>query len=117
MNQVKPYEKEVTIDNTKKVEFWTDLDVSYQGNASLIYEIEIKDGTKTIGELNCDAFDVNLKMFATETAVNDRHNVNYQGKLHGFFMLRNSRIVLIRVIPVINGNYTALRKFDLIIKQ
>lgn len=106
-----------TIKETKKIKFWADIDVSYVGDASLIYKIRVfKDESL---EFNCeaDALNVNVKMFSTRIQVNDKITIKYQGKLKCEFSPQKAGKYEIEVKQKFDGNFLKKNKYNLLIKQ
>lgn len=52
-----------------EVAFWTDIDLEYEGDAALGYEVELRQGGAKIADAKCDA----LGRFTTKTMWTESH--------------------------------------------
>lgn len=74
-------EATITIPDGKPVSVWSDLDISYEGNKNLTYQIELYQDGKQVYEGSCDPRDVNVKMNSVSKNVGSRSELRQQGKL------------------------------------
>jgi hypothetical protein len=65
-----------------EVSFWTDIDIEYNGDASLTYEVELTQGGAKVGSATCNALGQHpAKMSWLETNVGDSHTRRGFGKM------------------------------------
>ena len=107
----------IQLSEEKKTEFWADIDVTYIGEAHLMYQIYIFDDEKLIYSCESDALNVNVKMYSTTLTINDKKSVKYQGKLDCIFNPKRVGEFKIDIKQIFEGNFTQKEMHDLLIKQ
>ncbi len=116
-----PQTKEITVnlDASKKVWFWTDLEVVFYDNFDLKYDIDIIQNQESIAALECDASKTDVTMNSTEWALNNKMGLNFTGRMTCTFEIPQSGEFTIKATPKIGGNPQGreLKMYDLIIKQ
>lgn len=64
------------------VAFWTDIDVSFEGDASLVYKIDLIQNDKTVASATCNPFgQMPVKSSWVETNAGDKHSRSGNGKM------------------------------------
>lgn len=102
------------------VAFWTDIDVSFEGDASLRYEIELLQGGKTVGSTTCNPLgQLPMKSTWVETNAGDKHSRSGNGKMACDLKLVTAGATTVKATLVWAKKPTtvAMKKADLVIKQ
>lgn len=110
-------EKEITVHESKPLHFWVDLHVKYNGILRFPFDIEVLKNNEPVYKGTCDAMKVSVKVMSTETTINRRHSVKYQGKLTCKTKTLQPGGYLVRITPGPVGDITELIKYDIILKQ
>jgi hypothetical protein len=64
------------------VSFWTDIDVEYEGDAALTYDITLEQGGKTVAKTTCDPLGrMSTKVSWVETNLGSSHSRRGRGKM------------------------------------
>jgi len=109
---------EFEIEGAKPAAFWTDLDVEYDGNPEMYYEIEVELDGEVVAERTCHALDVNTKINSVTSDMGNHHTRRWQGKMKCEpFELEDTATVKITSIFDVKGEGAAVSGCDLVVKQ
>lgn len=103
-----------------EVDFWTDLDLSWDGNASLAYAIDLEQGGKTVATATCNPLgDLHVKMRWTETNFGGSHSRHGRGKMNCSVSLPSGGATTVKATLAWGTKpaTSALKKADLVVKQ
>ena len=65
-----------------EVAFWTDIDLEYEGDASLAYQVELSQGGASVGSTTCDPLArLSVRESWSETNLGGSHSRHGTGKL------------------------------------
>ena len=102
------------------VDFWTDISLEYQGDASLLYQIELQQGGATVTTATCNPLGrMTVKMAWSETNLGASHSRHGTGKMSCSVKLAKSGPTTVKASLAFLGKpaSVALKKADLIVKQ
>ena len=91
-------ETEVAIDAGKGIDFWTELDIKFEGAVGLVYVITLHQMEEQVWRKVCSPFDVSTKVKSVETAIGDSQSIKYSGKMRCSATVPDSGLVTVRVI-------------------
>jgi hypothetical protein len=75
-------EAQATLKAESEVRFWTDLDIEYQGDAALSYQIELLQDGAVVAAATCDPLGkIDVKVKWIETSLNDSHSRSGSGRM------------------------------------
>jgi len=102
------------------VVFWTDIDIAYEGDAALRYDVELSQGGTVVAKATCDPLGlIHVKSSWIETNVGASHTRRGNGKMTCSATLPKESPTLVSVTLAFGkspGTVT-LRKADLVLKQ
>ena len=99
------------------VALWTDLDVSWDGDAALAYDVQVSQDGAVIAQLRCDPLDVNVTMNSMTSDFGGSHSRRYQGLMHCDVTAPvDGMIEVTASLSVLSGAPT-LELADLVLKQ
>lgn len=65
-----------------EVSFWTDIDIEYEGDATLTYDVTLEQGGKSVAKTTCDPLArLSTRMKWLEKNVGDSHSRSGLGKM------------------------------------
>lgn len=103
-----------------EVSFWTDLDLYYEGPATMAYDVTLKQGGAAVARVSCDPLArLTTRVAWTEINVDDAHTRRGRGKLGCRATLSAggpTTIDVELVVPVRPARFE-LKKADLVVKQ
>ena len=121
--QAEPGESVVSqldLKGSKPAAFWTDLDVEFPEGIGMNYAVEVREGERSVAEVECDALDINTKMNSYVTNMNGRHTRRYLGKMNcDPVMLDHDASVEVSALFRVVGDpkNVVVRKADLVLRQ
>jgi hypothetical protein len=71
----------VKLESAQPVAFWTQLDANWEGDGSVMYKLEIREGEEVHHAGYCDALAVHTKINSKITNLGGKHTRSYQGKM------------------------------------
>src|SRR5262245_41450462 len=75
-------ETQVTLKAENEVRFWTDIDIDYQGEPKLRYQIDLLQDGVAIASATCDPLGyIDVKVKWVETNLNDSHSRSGSGRM------------------------------------
>lgn len=95
---------------------WTDIDVEWEGNASMDYTVQVTQDGTVLSEGTCDPLDVNLTTNARSTDIGSRHTRSHQGLLGCTVATPAEGLVDVSVTLSVKGKPT-IRSADVYLKQ
>ena len=102
--------------DAKEVDFWTDLDVEWEGSASGRYDIEILKKDEKVASTTCNLLgNPKIKMSWVETNIGDKHKRRGRGKLDCSVSISSAGDYTVKV--KLKASDLTLRKADLVVKQ
>lgn len=102
------------------VAFWTDIDVKYEGNATLAYRVDLVQGGSSVATAECQALGpMNMKVGWVETQVGASHSRSGSGKMACNAQLPKSGPTVVQATLAFGARPTSatLTKADLVVKQ
>jgi hypothetical protein len=103
-----------------EVSFWTDIDLAYEGDASLHYDIELLQGDAVVATATCDPLGtMHVKTGWVETNVGNKHTRSGNGKMSCSVKLAKGGATKVKATlaaPEKSASVT-LTKADLVVKQ
>ncbi|HEY1959780.1 MAG TPA: hypothetical protein VGH28_29425 [Polyangiaceae bacterium] len=102
------------------VDFWTDIDLSYEGNAALAYRVTLEQGGKSVATTVCDPLArLNVKTMWTETNVGASHSRHGMGKMSCTVTLPSGGATEVHATLAWSAKPSSvtLKKADLVVKQ
>ncbi len=102
------------------VDFWTDIDVSWEGNATLAYTIELEQGGKTVATATCNPLGrLSVKTRWTETNLGASHSRSGNGKMDCSVSLPSGGATTVKATLAWASKpaTSSLKKADLVVKQ
>ncbi len=111
--------KEMSLDlkEGESVSFWTEMDLEYQDNLSLIYTIEVWRDSVKQGGFQLDAMDTNPTMNEVKTSFNNNTSWSYTGKMDKLKIEKDGNYTFKAVINSSENPSLVIRKADLILKK
>jgi hypothetical protein len=77
--------KTVNINSGDKLYFWSELDMEYEGNVNLYFQVEIaNDKGESLMLIEMDALDIDTRVMCIETTSNNKTNYSCTGRIHNF---------------------------------
>ena len=65
-----------------EVDFWTEIDIDWEGDASLAYKIDLAQGGKVVASATCNPLGrLHVKTSWVETNIGDKHSRRGNGKM------------------------------------
>lgn len=65
-----------------EVAFWTDIDIDYDGDAALSYDVDLSQGGKSVASVTCDPLaQLSVKTSWVETNIGTKHSRRGNGKM------------------------------------
>lgn len=110
---------EVTLDSGE-VAFWTDLDIAYEGDATLNYRIEMFQNGNKAGTAECNPLGhLPVKTGWVETSIGSSHSRRGSGKMDCTAKLVTAGPTIVKTTLAFGKRPTSvtLKKADLVIKQ
>ena len=102
------------------VAFWTDLDIEYEGDGALAYDIELVQGGATVAKAKCNPLGhMSVKTSWTETNLGSKHTRHGNGKMDCAASVPKGGATTVRAKLAFApkpGSVT-LKKADLVLKQ
>ena len=95
---------------------WTDLDVEWEGDASMDYVVQVTQDGSVLSDGSCNPMDVNLTMNARSTDIGDRHTRIHQGLLHCTVDTPAEGLVEVSVTLSVQGK-PIIRSADVYLRQ
>lgn len=102
------------------IAFWTDIDVSFEGNAGLVYKIDVVQNNQTVASTTCNPFgQIPVKTTWVETNAGDKHSRSGNGKMACDAKLAAAGDTTIKATLSWSQKpaTVAFKKADLVIKQ
>jgi hypothetical protein len=102
------------------VAFWTDIDVKYEGDATLTYRVELLQGGSAAATAECQALGpMSMKVGWVETQLGASRSRNGSGKMGCSAQLTKAGPTLVRATLGFGTRPidVTLRKADLVVKQ
>lgn len=103
-----------------EVAFWTDLDVAYEGQAALVYRIELVQDGSTVATAVCDPLGhLPMKMSWRETNIGASHSRRGRGKMECAATLAKGGPTTVKATLAFDRKpaTVTLKKADLVLKQ
>lgn len=103
-----------------EVAFWTDIDLEYQGNAALAYQVELLQNGAPAGRAQCDPLGtLPVKVGWVETQLGDSRSMRGSGKMTCNATLATAGPTTVRARLFVAQRPAAfqLRRADLVVKQ
>jgi hypothetical protein len=111
--------KSTSIDLKKgdKLYFWTDLDLEYEGELELNYNVRVIKNSDTLRVVKLNPLNCKLKMFEKTVSLMGKTSQSYEGNMDAFEITDAGKYTF-DVILVSNPNETLkLNKADLVLKK
>ena len=112
-------ERTVTLESGE-VNFWTDLDIRYEGDAMLGYEVTLQQAGTVVGRGVCEALGpLSITTMWVQTDLGDSHSRSGRGKMSCSTTLAKGGATVVRARLAFSRRPGAatLSKADLVIKQ
>jgi hypothetical protein len=103
-----------------QVAFWTDLDLDYEGDASLLYQIQLVQAGTTVATATCNPLgELPVRSSWVETNIGSKHSRRGDAKMECSTKLRAGGPTTVKVsLAFARKPISAeLRKADLVLKQ
>jgi len=103
-----------------EVAFWTDIDLEYEGDAALAYEVELSQGGAPVAKATCDPLArLSVKESWVETNLGASHSRHGTGKLGCSVTLAAGGPTTVKATLAFSRKpaTVTLRKADLVVKQ
>jgi len=82
--------KTIKIDSGDKIYFWSELDMEYEGNLNLSFQVQIvNDKGENLMLIEMDALDIDTRVMCVETTLNSKTNYSCTGRIHNFISPEN----------------------------
>jgi hypothetical protein len=102
------------------VSLWTDIDIEYEGDAMLAYDVTLEQGGKPVAKTTCDPLgSLPTKMSWVETNIGNRHSRRGKGKMACTATVPAGGPTTAKVTLKFGAKPTTvdLKKADLVLKQ
>ncbi len=102
------------------VALWTDLDIAYEGDAALAYQVELVQDGATVARAVCDPLGpMNVKMSWVETNMGSSHSRRGRGKMACSATLAKAGPTTVKTTLAFAQKPASvtLKKADLVVKQ
>ncbi|MFT4979285.1 MAG: 3-phosphoglycerate kinase [Myxococcota bacterium] len=101
------------------VALWTDIDLEWEGDLALRYDVRIAQDGAELAVMSCDPLDVNVTMNSMTTDLGSRHTRRYQGLMHCTATIpTDGPIDVTAALSVTNATSAySISRADLVIKQ
>jgi len=77
--------KTININSGDKLYFWSELDMEYEGNLNLYFQVEIvNDKGENLLLIEMDALDIDTRVLCVETTLDNKTNYSCTGRIHNF---------------------------------
>jgi len=103
-----------------QVDFWTDIDIEWEGPASLQYQVELEQAGTVVASTSCDPLaQLSVKTGWVETNLGSSHTRKGNGKMDCSVNLPKAGPTTVRATLVFTSKPTSLvlTKADLVVKQ
>ena len=117
----------MVVDAGSEINFWTQLDIKFEGDAALVYAINLIQDDVVVQEIACSPFNISTKVKSVETTFGNTRSMKYGGKMRCSGTVPSSGPVvitaaLIAINPADNSIIemsatVQLKTADLVIKQ
>ncbi|MCE3226718.1 MAG: hypothetical protein K0S32_1269 [Bacteroidetes bacterium] len=111
--------KSTSIDLKKgeKLWLWTDLDIEYEGELGLEYQVLVIRDSDTLRMVKLNPLKCNVKMFEKTVSIMNKTTQSYEGSMEAFEIADDGKYTF-NAILVSNHNETLkLTKADLVLKK
>jgi hypothetical protein len=99
------------------VDFWTDIDVEYRGDAALQYHVDLEQGGAGVATAACNPLGpINVKTSWVETNLGSAHSRSGMGKMSCSVKLAKGGPTKVKATFTASKSAT-LKKADLVLKQ
>jgi hypothetical protein len=100
-----------------KLWLWTDIDIEYEGDLGLEYQVKVYRDKDTLGMVRLNPLDCKVKMMEVSTTLMNKSTRSYQGNMD-VMEIKQSGNYRFEAILVSNGNQSLqLKKADLVLKK
>jgi hypothetical protein len=102
------------------VDFWTDIDMKWEGDAALAYTIELEQGGKSVATATCNPLGaINVKLNWSETNIGGSHSRSGSGKMGCSATLPSGGATNVKATLAFSRKPATLTlsKADLVLKQ
>lgn len=102
------------------VDFWTDIDLSWEGPATLDYQVTLEQGGKAVATATCNPFgQLHVKQMWAETNIGSSHSRRGRGKMSCSTSLPSSGPTTVKATLAWGAKPSTetLRRADLVVKQ
>jgi hypothetical protein len=106
--------------NSGNVDFWTDIDMKWEGDAALAYTIELEQGGKSVATATCNPLGpMNVKVGWSETNIGGSHSRSGSGKMGCSATLPSGGATNVKATLAFSRKPATLTlsKADLVVKQ
>ena len=98
------------------VALWTDLDVSWEGSAAMVYRVQVSQNGATIADTVCDPLDVNVTLNSVTTDMGSSHSRDYDGLMGCTVVAPADGTIEVSAVLEVTGD-PLIERADLVIKQ
>lgn len=110
-------ETSIDLKQGEEIALWSDMDMSYEGDVALRFQLEIIMDTTSLGIMELDPMDKNITLGEVKTTLNDKTNWSFSGK-NGSFKVEEDANYTFKAILIASDNSTLqIDKAELIIKK
>jgi hypothetical protein len=103
-----------------EVSFWTDIDIEYEGDAALTYDVTLEQGGKSVGKTTCNPLArLSTRVSWVETNIGSKHSRRGKGKMDCSATVPAAGPTTAKVTLKFGAKPEAvnLKKADLVLKQ
>ncbi|MDC0506236.1 hypothetical protein OAN96_01425 [Candidatus Gracilibacteria bacterium] len=99
------------------IDIWVDLDISYQNDFDLFFNLEILQGNKEIYKTVLTLDSINLRKNNLEISAGSKVREKFEGKFRFKSSILEKGEYEFKITPHLRGNISKLQLLDIIIKQ
>ena len=100
-----------------EIGFWAEMDMEYEGNLGLRFQVQVIYEKDTLGIMEIDPMDKNITLGEVKTEIMDKTSWSYTGKV-GSYTVENDGHYAFRTILISSPNETLkLEQADLVFKK
>ena len=108
---------EVDLEAGDKVRLWSEMDMAYEGEIALLFQVQLVKGLDTLGYIKFDPLEKDIAIGEIKTSVGNKTKWKFSGSSE-YWEVEESSHYLLRGILVSNGNESLqLNKSDIVLKK
>ncbi|WP_074407792.1 hypothetical protein [Aquimarina megaterium] len=111
--------REITLDlkEGEKISFWTETDIEYENELTLIYTVELWIDSKEQGGFKMNALETNPTMMEIKKSFGNETSWSYTGKMNHLTIKEDGNYTFKAVLHSSENNNLKINKAELVLKK